>query len=129
MADYIEMVMERMLPELKDFEEKGMFTAEEISSIVAQRRSHEYILRRKKTISVSDDYLHAIQYELDLDSLRKKRKNDRGIKKVSISDYGCMKRIQFLFDRALKSMSGDIKWWFLWFSCRFLLINGFYDGF
>jgi hypothetical protein len=39
MADAVQAVMERMVPELEELQAKGLFSAEEVRAIVARRRA------------------------------------------------------------------------------------------
>jgi U3 small nucleolar RNA-associated protein 6 len=52
------------------------------------------------------DYLRYIQYEMNLDLLRKKRKARTKHRKVTLSDFSCTKRIHFIYERALKKVTG-----------------------
>lgn len=88
MADTVNEIMDRMAPELHDLETNGIFShvgffweisnaQAEIASIIRKRRNMEYALYSySKNIR---DYLSAIEYEINLDSLRKLRKRRLGI--------------------------------------------------
>ena len=80
-------IMEQMVPSLRDMEANEIFShvrfvvafadaKEEIASIIRKRRGMEYaMISYSKTIQ---DYLTAIEYEINLETLRKMRKNRLG---------------------------------------------------
>ena len=59
MADTVAYLMEAMIPELEDFEARGLFTRAEIKRIVAQRTAHEYAMKRRAPDKA--DFLRAIE--------------------------------------------------------------------
>jgi U3 small nucleolar RNA-associated protein 6 len=59
MADTVAYLMEEMIPELEDFERRGLFTRAEIKRVVAARREHEYRLKRRAALK--EDFLRAIE--------------------------------------------------------------------
>ncbi len=59
MADTVAYLLEEMIPELEDFERRGLFTRPEIKRIVAARREHEYRLKRRAALK--EDFLRAIE--------------------------------------------------------------------
>jgi hypothetical protein len=111
MAESVQYYMELMVPELKDLEEKKIFTSEEIKSIVKKRQDFEYRLKRRAPLK--SDYLQYIHYELALESLRVKRKKKLNIKSTTrtISDHSGLKRLHFLFDRVTNKFCGDKSLW------------------
>jgi U3 small nucleolar RNA-associated protein 6 len=60
-----------MLAELKDFGEKGLFSAKEIKHIVKKRTAFETALVRR--IPNKNDYLRYAASEMGLEALRRKR--------------------------------------------------------
>lgn len=93
MAETVQFYLEQMVPELEDFEQKGLFTKvpfryfydskrfaywpgrqeqAEIKAIVKKRTNFEYALKRR--IAKKIDFLRYIEYEMNLEALRKKRK-------------------------------------------------------
>lgn len=64
--------MERMLPELEDLEKRGLFSKQELKEIVRQRRDFEYLLKRHSALK--QDFLRYVDYETQLESARKERK-------------------------------------------------------
>ncbi|TPX36777.1 hypothetical protein SeMB42_g07052 [Synchytrium endobioticum] len=121
MAEQVQYHLERMLPELRDLEERGIFTKVEIKSIVKSRTSFEYSIHRR--IVSKSDFLRYICYEINLDKLRRKRKfrlhldlppskRSKDSKKgITISDYSIIQRIHSLYQKALKKFGGDAELW------------------
>ncbi|KAJ0402211.1 hypothetical protein P43SY_008075 [Pythium insidiosum] len=109
MADTVQVVMEKMIPELEDLQEKKLFSADEIHQIVEKRRDFEYMMRRVPLRKI--DGLRYIEYELNLEALRKKRKARLGLKKITISDTAGIKRVHAVFDRLLYKHRGDVDLW------------------
>ncbi|KAH8555222.1 U3 small nucleolar RNA-associated protein 6-domain-containing protein [Umbelopsis sp. PMI_123] len=111
MADTVQFYLEQMVPELEDLENKNLFSKTEIKAIVKKRTNFEYALKRR--ISKKVDYLRYIEYEMNLEALRKKRKSrlESQPSKQSLSDYAGTRRIFFIFERALRKFNGDISLW------------------
>lgn len=75
-----------------------------------KREKFEYALKRR--ISKKADFLRYIEYEMNLEELRKKRRARMVIKaKMSISDYAGPRRIYFIYKRCLTKFKGDISIW------------------
>ncbi|KAH6596718.1 hypothetical protein BASA61_003412 [Batrachochytrium salamandrivorans] len=121
MAEQANYHLEGMLAELKDLELRGVFTKLEIKSIVKKRTSFEYSIHRK--IVKKTDFLKYIEYEINLEKLRKKRKlrlgldsaPEKGERGITLSDYSIVRRIHQLHQKALKRFSGDIRLWLQYF--------------
>ncbi|KAF9429964.1 U3 snoRNP protein [Podila epigama] len=131
MADTVRFFMEEMLPEMRDLEQKGIFSKVrsfghfilfrrpalqyahqevEINSIIKKREKFEYALKRR--ISKKADFLRYIEYEMNLETLRKKRRARMvSDTKVTISDYAGPRRINFIYKRCLKKFHGDMSIW------------------
>lgn len=87
----------------------------EIASILKKREKFEYALKRR--ISKKADFLRYIEYEMNLEELRKKRRARMVIKaKMSISDYAGPRRIYFIYKRCLIKFKGDISIWLQYIS-------------
>ncbi|KAK4755081.1 hypothetical protein SAY87_008838 [Trapa incisa] len=115
MADVVQYRLERMVNELDDLEERGLFTRQEIAEIVKQRRKFEYRLKRPSPLK--QDFLAYIEYETQVDSLRRLRKKAAGPKakkkaKKSVSDYAGVVRIVDIYRMAVTRYKGDIDLWF-----------------
>lgn len=74
MAEQVQSILERMVPHLKDLRDRGIFTPDEVRSIVDRRRRSEYLLQRRGGTSRKSDYLRYIEDEIMLERLRKLRK-------------------------------------------------------
>eukprot|EP00941_MAST-03F_sp_MAST-3F-sp1_P002139 g2139.t1 len=109
MADVVQELLEQMVPELEDLQELGIFTSHEIKSIVKQRRKFEYLLKNRTTVKSS--YLKYIKYEIDIESLRQKRKKRLGLRKSSLSDHSGKRRIHHIFQRLVRRFPDDPKLW------------------
>ncbi|KAF8964000.1 U3 snoRNP protein [Entomortierella lignicola] len=110
MADTVQFYMEEMIPEMRDLEQKGLFSKKEIASIIKKREKFEYALKRR--ISKKADFLRYIEYEMNLEALRKKRRARMvSSTKQSISDYAGPRRIYFIYKRCLTKFKGDISIW------------------
>lgn len=110
MADVVRSNLERMVPELEELRETNIFSAEEIRSIVKRRRAFEYRLQNRAVDK--KDFIDYITYELNLELLRRKRKERVGTsKRRSKSEYTGIRRIHSLFVRALRKFQNDIRLW------------------
>ncbi|XP_004299976.1 PREDICTED: U3 small nucleolar RNA-associated protein 6 homolog [Fragaria vesca subsp. vesca] len=129
MADVVQYRLERMTNELNDLEQRGIFTRREISEIVKKRTKFEYRLKRPSPLK--QDYLSYIDYETQLDSLRRLRKKSvtrelqkQGLKttkkmKKSVSDFAGIMRILDIYRLAVMRFKGDIELWFRYLEfCR-----------
>ncbi|KAL3627455.1 hypothetical protein CASFOL_028818 [Castilleja foliolosa] len=116
MADVVQYKLERMLTELDDLERRGLFTRREIAEIVKQRRKFEYRLKRPSPLK--QDFVAYIDYEKQLDALRRLRKKSllkkTGAKKSkkSVSDFAGVARILDIYRLATTRFKGDIELWF-----------------
>ena len=81
-------------------------TQEEISSITSKRSDFEHNVNARG--STPSDYAKYVEFEINVDTLRKKRVKRLGIKSVS---HTGQRRIFFLFDRATKKFPGDLGLW------------------
>jgi hypothetical protein len=74
MAEQVQSIMERMVIPLKDLRSRNIFTPSEIQHIVNRRRRSEYTLQRRSGAVLLSDYLTYIEEEVQLEQLRKLRK-------------------------------------------------------
>eukprot|EP00578_Thalassiosira_sp_NH16_P017614 CAMPEP_0181120450 /NCGR_PEP_ID=MMETSP1071-20121207/24165_1 /TAXON_ID=35127 /ORGANISM="Thalassiosira sp., Strain NH16" /LENGTH=86 /DNA_ID=CAMNT_0023205111 /DNA_START=51 /DNA_END=308 /DNA_ORIENTATION=+ len=74
MAEQVQSILEAMVPPLKDLRDRGLFSPDEIRSIVDRRRRYEYLLQRRAGGSRMGDHLRYIEDEAMLERLRKLRK-------------------------------------------------------
>ncbi|KAK3754442.1 hypothetical protein QZH41_009215 [Actinostola sp. cb2023] len=76
-------------------------------SIIKKRTDFEY--RLQKRVPEKQDFLRYIQYEINLDILRKKRKLNLGLKKTMKGEYEMTKRLHTLFKKALQKFKVCVK--------------------
>ena len=131
MADVVQFRLERMVDELEDLEQRRIFNRQEIAEIVKQRRKFEYRLKRPSPLK--QDFLAYIEYETQLDALRRLRKKQaaremqkEGNKKAkkSKSDFAGVLRIIEIYEQALSRFKGDIELWFRFLEFCRLRKNG-----
>lgn len=79
---------------------------EEISSITSKRSDFEHKVNARGP--TPSDYAKYIEFETNVDTLRKKRVKRLGVKSVA---HTGQRRIFFLFDRATKKFPGDLGLW------------------
>ncbi|KAI8073248.1 U3 small nucleolar RNA-associated protein 6-domain-containing protein [Gongronella butleri] len=110
MAETVQYFMERMVPDLEELENKGYFSSTEIKSIIKKRTNFEYAMNRR--IKKKIDFLRSIEYEMNLEQLRKKRKSRMTTtEKAGTAEYSIHRRILQLFKRALVRFKGDVAIW------------------
>ncbi|KKK18459.1 hypothetical protein P175DRAFT_0445924 [Aspergillus ochraceoroseus IBT 24754] len=105
-ADKARFFLEKSVPELREFERKKIFTKDEISSIVKKRSDFEHKINARG--AQPSDFVRYAEYEMNLDTLRRKRVNRLGIKSAG---YSGQRRIFFVLDRATRKFHGDIGLW------------------
>jgi U3 small nucleolar RNA-associated protein 6 len=99
--------MEQSVPELQEYERKKIFTREEITSIARKRSEFEHILNTPGAATPADYARYAL-YEMNLDSLRKKRSKRMGVKATS---FAGQKKIFFVLERGVRRFQGDMGLW------------------
>ncbi|KAG9102472.1 U3 snoRNP protein, partial [Ceratobasidium sp. 392] len=102
---------EQMLPELKEFEEKRIFSQSETRAILKQRTAFESALIRR--VALKSDYIKYVQYEITLEALRKKRveRLNATETKTSLSDYSVIRRQFYILERAVRKFKKDVPLW------------------
>ncbi|KAL4928465.1 snoRNA-binding rRNA-processing protein UTP6 [Aspergillus undulatus] len=105
-ADKARFFLEKSVPELKEYEKKKIFNKDEITSIIKKRSDFEHKINARGAQPV--DFVRYAEYEMNLDSLRKKRVKRMGIKSAGFSGQ---RRIFFVLDRATRKFHGDIGLW------------------
>ena len=105
-SDKVRFYQEQSVPELQEFARKGIFTKEEIASIARKRSDFEHILNARG--SKPQDYARYAEYEMNLESLRRKRVKRLGVK---TSNHTGQRRIFFVLDRATRKFPGDLGLW------------------
>jgi len=109
MAESVQFLLEDTVPELEDLRKLGLFSRQEIKSVVKRRTAFEYALKRR--VMRKADVLRYATYEINLDALRRLRKKTKGVTKSSISDHTMVRRIHFIFERGLRKFGGDLRLW------------------
>ncbi|KAJ2485325.1 U3 snoRNP protein [Coemansia sp. RSA 2050] len=113
MAEIVQYHLEQMVGELEDLERCKLFTRPELKSIVKKRTKFEYGLRRRRVARA--DFLRYIEYEINVDALRRKRKHrtmrQGQAAKRTLSDFSIGRRIVSIFERALARHSSDVALW------------------
>ncbi|KAJ5156003.1 RRNA processing protein Utp6 [Penicillium capsulatum] len=105
-TDKARFFLEQSVPELKEYERKNLFSQDEIKSIVKKRSDFEHKLNARGTKPV--DFVRYVEYEMNLESLRKKRVKRMGIRSAGHSGQ---RRIFFILDRATRKFHGDTNLW------------------
>lgn len=103
--------LEQCIPEVDDLVDKGLFTKNEVSTIMKKRTDFEHRLNSRG--SSIRDYMKYISYETSVAKLRAKR-----VKRIletnktnSISDWSIQQRIAFIYQRGCNKFPSDIKFW------------------
>ncbi|KAK2734926.1 U3 snoRNP protein [Myotisia sp. PD_48] len=105
-SDKARFYLEQLVPELKEYEKKKIFSKSEISSITIKRSDFEHRINDRG--SQPSDYARYAEYEMNLDTLRKKRIKRLGVKSAA---HTGQRRIFFILDRATRKFHGDISLW------------------
>ena len=102
-------VTQRLLISLKELQElshKKIFSKDEITSIAKRRSDFEHKLNSRG--STPPDYVRYAEYEMNLESLRRKRVKRLGVR---TSNHSGQRRIFFILDRATRRFQGDVGLW------------------
>ncbi|CCH46381.1 U3 small nucleolar RNA-associated protein [Wickerhamomyces ciferrii] len=102
------------VPELEDLIKKGLFEKNEITMIMRRRTDFEHRINSRG--SKARDYLKYVDFEKNLEKLRKKRYNrlsSVGLinTKPSISDWASERRILFILDRGVQKFPNEFQLW------------------
>ncbi|KAK7527975.1 U3 small nucleolar RNA-associated protein 6-domain-containing protein [Phyllosticta citriasiana] len=104
-SDKARFYLEQSVPELHELERKGLFSKEEITAIAKKRSEFEHIINGRGP--KPSDYARYVEYEMNLEALRKKRAKRLGVK----AGHQGQRRIFFIFDRAVRKHHGDLGLW------------------
>lgn len=105
-SDKARFYQEQSVPELQEFSRKKVFTKEEIASVARKRSDFEHILNARG--SKPHDYARYAEYEMNMETLRRKRVKRFGVK---TSNHTGQRRIFHVLDRATKKFPSDIGLW------------------
>jgi len=109
MAEVVFQNLEEQLPVLEELEREGVFTSDEIRTIVKRRTEFEYKLQKRTT--EKKDILNYLEYEMKLDALRRKRSHRLKLKQYNVAALGIGRKIHSLFRRGLMKFSTDLNLW------------------
>ncbi|KAL8810169.1 MAG: hypothetical protein Q9200_002799 [Gallowayella weberi] len=105
-SDKARFYIEQAVPELQELLRKKIFTKDEVNSVAKKRSTFEHKLNARG--STASDYARYVEYETNLDTLRRTRAKRLGIKSTS---YSGQRRIFFVLDRATRKFHGDTALW------------------
>ncbi|KAI5806133.1 half-A-TPR repeat-containing protein [Geopyxis carbonaria] len=105
-ADKARYYLEQSIPELQEYEKKGVFSKPEISAIAKKRSDFEH--RINASGCSPKDFTRYAEYEMNLESLYRMRVKRLGIR--ARLHYGT-RRIFFILDRATRKFPADIPLW------------------
>eukprot|EP01069_Polyplicarium_translucidae_P003737 Polyplicarium_translucidae@DN2395_c0_g1_i1.p1 len=109
MSDLAQKVLEHSVEEFLDLEEKQIFSQTEIKEIAAKRKRHEFqIVGQMRCVG---DFLDYIESEINLEVERAERSWRLGWRDDSVSDRSLVKRLHFIFLRALRAVPEDRTLW------------------
>ncbi|KAK4226690.1 U3 small nucleolar RNA-associated protein 6-domain-containing protein [Podospora fimiseda] len=106
-GDKARFYLERAAPELREFEEKEIFSKEEIQSLVQKRSDFEHLVLAPRTKPT--DFLNYVQWETSLDKLRSKRCQRLRIR--TSNSHASQARTFGIFERAVLKHPGDVQLW------------------
>ncbi|KAL2210933.1 hypothetical protein CC79DRAFT_1355516 [Sarocladium strictum] len=108
-ADKARLHLERSVPQLREWEERGIFSKDEIRNIVKKRDDHEH--RVLNPSNRPADWVSYIQWEKSLEALRAKRCKRLKINQHSSSNISSQGRILQLYDRGVNRHAGSVPLW------------------
>ncbi|KXX77406.1 U3 small nucleolar RNA-associated protein 6 [Madurella mycetomatis] len=106
-SDKARFYLERAAPQLREFEEKEIFSKEEIRSLVTKRSDFEHLVLSPRTKPT--DFLAYVDWERSLDRLRAKRCARLRIR--SSSAHASQARTFGIFERAVLKHPGCVPLW------------------
>ncbi|ODV90264.1 hypothetical protein CANCADRAFT_104477 [Tortispora caseinolytica NRRL Y-17796] len=110
MSEKARFFIEKSIPELKDLEKKGIFNKDELNRISKKRMEFENRINNRGS-KVKDFQLY-IEYEKNIEELKKSRRSKKNIDtKSAISNWSGARRINFIFERALRKFPGNTGLW------------------
>lgn len=108
MAEIIQGVLEDMVADLLELQTREIFSESEVAEVINCRRELEYKLMR--STPQKKFFYSAIKYELDLEELRKAKREELNLKPAS-SDRSVIRRILSLFKRFATTFKHDVEVW------------------
>ncbi|KAK4238794.1 U3 small nucleolar RNA-associated protein 6-domain-containing protein [Achaetomium macrosporum] len=107
-SDKARFYLERAAPELREFEEKGIFSKDEIRTLVTKRSDFEHLILAPGT--KPSDFLSYVSWERSLDRLRAKRCRKLNLSRSS-SSHASQARTFGIFERAVLKHPGCVPLW------------------
>ncbi|KEY65406.1 hypothetical protein S7711_04303 [Stachybotrys chartarum IBT 7711] len=107
-ADKARFYLERSVPQLREWEQKEIFTQDEIRTIVKKRNEYEH-----KVLSPGNkpsDWSSYAQWEQSLEALRSKRCVRLKLRRLNSSHAG-QARVQAIYERAVQRHNGSAALW------------------
>ncbi|KAK4157788.1 U3 small nucleolar RNA-associated protein 6-domain-containing protein [Chaetomidium leptoderma] len=111
-SDKARFYLERAAPELREFEEKEIFSKDEIRSLVTKRSDYEHLILAPGTKPT--DFLSYVSWERSLDRLRAKRSRRLNLNSRSSSSsisHASQARTFGIFERAVLKHPGCLPLW------------------
>uniref|UniRef100_A0A146VFC1 U3 small nucleolar RNA-associated 6-like protein n=1 Tax=Fundulus heteroclitus TaxID=8078 RepID=A0A146VFC1_FUNHE len=110
MAEVVQQRIEDRIPELEQLERVGLFTKQEVKSIIKKATALEYKLHR--LIVNKEDFIAFIQYEVNvLELIKKRRAHIHYQFKREEIEFPIIQRINGIFRRATKKWKDDVQLW------------------
>ncbi|XP_035989545.1 U3 small nucleolar RNA-associated protein 6 homolog [Fundulus heteroclitus] len=110
MAEVVQQRIEDRIPELEQLERVGLFTKQEVRSIIKKATALEYKLHR--LIVNKEDFIAFIQYEVNvLELIKKRRAHIHYQFKREEIEFPIIQRINGIFRRATKKWKDDVQLW------------------
>ncbi|KAI0397982.1 U3 small nucleolar RNA-associated protein 6-domain-containing protein [Xylariaceae sp. FL0594] len=106
-AEKARFYLEQAVPQLREFESKGIFTADEIRNLVRKRTEYEHLVLSPG--NKAQDWLNYVAWERSLEALRAKRCRRLEIK-ASTSHVG-EGRVFGILERAVNRHPGSLELW------------------
>ncbi|KFH48207.1 U3 small nucleolar RNA-associated protein-like protein [Hapsidospora chrysogenum ATCC 11550] len=107
-AEKARFFLERSVPQLREWEEKELFSKEEIRTIVQKRNTHEH--RVLSPGNKPSDWSAYAQWEQSLETLRRKRCNRLRIRHLNSAHAG-QGRVLSIYDRAVNRHPNSATLW------------------
>uniref|UniRef100_A0A668ATT7 UTP6 small subunit processome component n=1 Tax=Myripristis murdjan TaxID=586833 RepID=A0A668ATT7_9TELE len=110
MAEIVQQRIEDRIPELEQLERVGLFTKNEVKSIIKRVTALEYKLHR--LIINKEDFIAYIQYEINvLELIKKRRAHIHYHFKREEIEFPIIHRINNIFRRATNKWKDDVQMW------------------
>ena len=100
MADRVRHVMEKMVPELEDLQNRRLCTLREIKALARRREHFEYLMAGRAP--TREDFLLYLQLEINLEALLKVRSDSVHTTMLNAAIVAIRKRVHYIFDRACR---------------------------